>query len=261
MPPTTPQSPKQSGQPVPPANQPAGLPTGFGANIGNLQNQQKLQEQATKSANSKITLILLIIAVIAAIGLGAFAAYQSSQLTKAKTANKLQYDSGYSAGSEEQKKKDEEAAIAASLSDTKTYTAIKELGEFSFTVPKNFSISTSQGSNKDKIVILANPDQVDTKADYMALRVTYRQDAFAKVREAYDQLAKQKRNNFKSGEEIQVDGRKAVRYTGQIDKREKVGTIVIIEVRDSTLILQTDNNDNATLLSAYNAAVQSTRVP
>ncbi|MCC7288777.1 hypothetical protein IT414_00030 [bacterium] len=261
MPPTTPQSPQKPSQPVSPANQPAGLPAGFGANIGNLQNQQQIQKQAVKNANSKMTLILLIVAVIALIGASAFAAYQSSQLAKAKQANALQYDSGYTAGSEAQKKKDEDAATAASLSDTKTYTAPKELGEFNLAVPKNFSVSTTPGTSKDKIVVLANPDQVDTKADYLALRVIYRQETFAKVREDYDSLAKSKRNNFKTGEDIQVDGRKAVRYTGQIDRREKLGTIVIVEVRDSTIIFQTDNNDNATLLAAYNAAVQSARIP
>ncbi len=261
MPPTTPQSSNTPGKPIPPANQSAGLPTGFGANIGQLQNQQQLQKQATKNANSKLLLIGLIVAMLALIGVGVYAASTASQLSKARTANSLQYQSGYDAGASEQKKKDEDAATQASLGDTKTYTASKELGEFSFTVPKNFSISTAPGTSRDKITILANPDQVDTRSDYLALRVTYRQETFDKVRESYDGFAKSKRNNFKAGEDIQVDGRKAVRYTGQIDRRDKIGTIVLVEVRDSTIVFQTDNNDNATLLSAFSAAVQSARIP
>ncbi|MEI6481474.1 MAG: hypothetical protein WCO19_04180 [Candidatus Saccharibacteria bacterium] len=262
MPPITPQQPQKPGQPVPPTNnQPAGMQPGFGAGIGALQAQQAQNTQKTTAQKQKVLQIVLGVLVFFLLVAVGFAIFLGSQLATAKRVNSVQYDSGYSSGSTEQQKKDADQATKDSLSDSKTYTAPKELGEFSFSVPKNFSVQYTYATSKDRLIVLANPDVIDTKASYLGLRAFYKNDLYTNVKTEYDKNVKDKKNNFKASEEIVVDGRKATRYVGQLEKRDKPGTIVLIEVRDSTIILQTDNNENTTLLQAFNTAVQSLKIP
>lgn len=260
MPPVTPQTPNSpSSQPVPPAGG-SGLPSGFGNGIDQIQQQQNTQKLKTTEDKFKrvkvlwyITIGVAVIAVIVAIFFGV--KYGSSEL-----ANKHKYDDGYKSGSDTQAQKDKDDAIRLGLADTRTYTASDELGAFSIEVPKTFSISTS-GSGSDQLVLLANPDKVDTTAKYLAFHLTVKNQLFAKTRESYDRDAKSKQNGTSPAEDLKVDGRTAVRYTAKIDRRDKLGTVILVEVRDKTLIFQTDNNEDTTLLAAFNNIVGTARIP
>jgi|GEM_PF-1550831 len=258
MPPVTPQTPKPA-QPIPATIQSGGLPAGFGSGLP--VPKPTLPTGITTDQKAAKLRIFLIVAIVLFVVATVFGIYQSNQLTTIKKLNAVKYDNGYAAGKVDQLKEGEDKAIKDNLTDTKTYIAPKELGEFNFAVPKSFSLAITGGSGKDRLTILSNPDSVNTRSTYLALRVNYRGELYDSVKTTYDKSVKTKREGFRTMEEFTVDGRKATRYTAQFDRREKVGTMVIVEVRDSTLVFQTDNNDNATLVEAFNAAVQSAKLP
>lgn len=258
MPPTTPQQPEP--QPVQSQQPPNVAPAGFGAGVAAVEQQKVQNNLKTTEDKYKRTKTLLyiviglgVVALIAAITFGVLYA-------NATAANSKKYDEGYGVGAEEQKKKDEDEAIKASLSDTRDYIAPEELGAFQMRIPKSFSISTSK-SGKDQLILLAHPDKVDTAAKELAIRVTVRDELFTKVREKYDKDAKEKRNGLESSEDIKVSDRDAVRYVGKIDRAEKTGTMVLIKYLDKTIIVKTDNNENTTLFEAYKNALNSLILP
>lgn len=258
MPPITPQQPETpTSQPVPFGGQ---APAGFGAGMPapptpNQQAQLKTTEDQLK--RTKLFWYITLGALVITLGIAIFFGISNTQ---SQAANTKKYDEGKKSGSEEQAKKDETAAIKASLSDTRTYTASDELGAFSFSLPKSYSISTS-ATGKDQLVLLANPDKVNSQSQYLAFRLTVRDELFTKVRESYDRDAKSKTGGLTGPEDVQVDGRVAIRYVGKLERRDKVGTILLIQVRDKTLIVQTDNNEETTLLEGYNSIVNSLKIP
>ena len=258
MPPITPQQPeKPTSQPVPFGGQ---APQGFGAGIPTPPPaNQQVQLQTTEEKLKRTQLFWYITLGVSVIILGV-ALFLGAQLAQSKAANSKQFDAGKKAGSDEQAKKDDTARIQASLKDTRTYTSSDELGAFTFELPKTYSISTSS-SGKDQLVLLANPDKVGVQSQYLAFRLTVRDDLFTKVRESYDRDAKSKTGGLTGPEDIQVDGRTAIRYKGKLERRDKVGTIILVQVRDKTILIQTDNNDDATLLEGYNSIVSSLRIP
>lgn len=256
MPPTTPQQPEPQ-----PAQQPQNVaPTGFGAGVAAAEQQKvqnNLKTTEDKYRRTKTLLYIVIglgsVALIAAITFGVLYA-------NASVANSKKYDEGYGVGAEEQKKKDEDEAIKASLSDTRDYIAPEELGAFQMRIPKSFSISTSK-NGKDQLILLAHPDKVDTNAKELAIRVTVRDELFTKAREKYDRDAKEKRNGIESSEEIKVSDRDAVRYVGKIDRAEKVGTLVLVKYLDKTILFKADSNENTTLYEAYKNTLNSIILP
>ena len=258
MPPLTPQQPEKStSQPVPYGGQ---MPQGFGAGIPTPPPaNQQAQLQTTEEKLKRTKIFWYITLTVAVIVLGV-ALFLGVQLGASKAANAHQYSDGKKAGADEQAKKDETTRIAEGLKDTRTYTSSDELGSFSFELPKSYSISTS-ASGKDQLILLANPDKVNVQGQYLALRLTVRDELFTKVRESYDRDAKSKTNGMTGPEDLQVDGRTAIRYKGKLDRRDKAGTIILVQVRDKTILIQTDNNDDATLLEGFNSIVSSLRIP
>ena len=258
MPPITPQQPDTpTSQPVPYAGQ---MPANFGSGMpapppANQQAQLKTTEDQLK--RTKLFWYISLGVAVIFIGL---TLYFATSLGSSQAANAKKFDDGKKAGSEEQLKKDDTARIQDGLKDTRTYTSANELGPFTFELPKSYSISIS-ANGKDQLALLANPDKVNTQAQFLAFRLTVRDELFAKVRESYDRDAKSKTGGLTGPEEIQVDGRTAIRFKGKLERRDKAGTVILVEVRDKTMIIQTDNNEEATLLEGYNSIVNSLRIP
>lgn len=199
-----------------------------------------------------ITIGTFVIALIAAI---IFATLYG----QARTANSKQFDAGFDKGASEQKQKDADEQTRASLSDTRVYTAPKEYNAFSFQLPKSYSLVTNR-QGKDVLVLLAYPDKVDFQAKEQAFRLLLRDELYTKVRDVYDKQAKDARSPLKA-EEIKVSSRDAMRYVGKLDRSTKDSTTILVEYLDKTLIIQTDDNSNATFLAAYNSIINSLILP
>ncbi len=267
MPPTTPQQPKPPSSPVPASSQPpvnaptVAPPPGFGAGVAAASQQQVEQNLKTTEDKFKRTKIFLYVAIgLATVGILAALAF-AVLWGNAERTNATKYDSGVAAGKAEQEKIDKNNAEIASQGDTRTYTAPNTLGAFTVDIPKTYSISTSTTTSGNPLVLLANPDQVDVNAKALALRLTVKNQVYSKTREGYDRDAKEARNGLKAGEDIKVSDRNAVRYVGKFDRRTTPGTLVLVEFLDKTIMIQTDNNDDATLLSAYEKILSSVKIP
>ncbi len=233
------------------------MPSGFGSDT--VSAQQQLQATNLKTTEQKyrrttkflyICLGLFGLVSIIAIILGFVYSRQVG-------LNKGEYNRGYSAGKTDQETVDKEQALKDSIQDTRKYTSTKELGEFSFALPKSFSLVQVSGSS-NPLTLYAHPDVIDQNSLFLAFRMLVKNEVFSKGRDNYDRLVKE--GKLKS-EEIQVDGRRAIRYIGKLEKRDKAGTVIIVEVRDKTFVMQTDNNEDKTLLEAFQSIVASTKIP
>lgn len=257
MPPVTPQQPSNA-QPVPPTG---GSPAGFGGGLDAFKQAAPPVQPNVPAAGGKIPWIIAGVIGFIALVLAGVSFYFYSQLTAAKKANASQFESGRSKGQEEQKQQDASDALRASLDDTRNYVAPKELGEFTFSLPKTFSMSsTTSTTGTNPLVLLANPDRVETTSKFQALRVTVKNSLFTKEKDTYDRLAKDKKTAISEAENLKVNNWNAVRYTGKFDGRDKLGTVVLVEVRDKTYVFQTDNNEAQDLLESYNRTLNSIRI-
>lgn len=236
------------------------MPDQFGSGVAAAELQQSNQKTKSAEAKSKRLVLFLLVSVGIVVITAGVAVVLGFQLAQSRAANKSQFDEGKTAGKSEQEAADKDAAVKADLSNVYTYRGPDELGAFSFTIPKSFAITTTK-TGKDNLILLAHPDVVNQQDKNLAFRFTVRDELFTKVRESYDKDAKERRNGMKDPEEIEIDSRKAVRYVGNFDRRDKPGTLILVNVRDKTFIYQTDDNSQATLLQAFQEIVGSSRIP
>lgn len=205
-------------------------------------------------------IIYSILGVLLAVLLGT-SIWFYTQYSKVSQANTSQFEAGRNQGKEEQKKTDDTAALKASLSDTRTYVAPKELGEFSFDIPKSYSMSSTTDPTKGTpLIFLGNPERVETTSKFQALRLTIKNSLISKEKDNYDKLARDKKVALTGPEEFKISGWTAYRYTGKFDQRDKMGTVVLVEVRDKTFVFQTDNNEETDLLEAFNRTLDSVQI-
>ena len=253
MPPITPQQPNNKSQPVSQANQTT-APAGFGAGLSSL-TPQPVQPNLPPQKSQLIPLIVLGLLVLV-LGFASF--YFFSKYSAATKANNTKYADGKKAGQDEQKASDDAQNLKNSQSDTRTYNAPRELGEFSFVTPKTFSIySTTNTASGTPLVLLANPDRVESTSKFQALRVTVKNSLYSKEKESYDKLIKDKKISSSPAEDLKIRDWNATRYVGKFDSRDKPGTVILIEVRDKTFVFQTDNNEAKDLLDAFNTTINS----
>ncbi len=232
------------------------MPAGFGA--GGTPTPPA--PMSPPGPDKKPVIIYAVLGLLVAILLGT-SIWFYTQYTKARQANSSQFESGRTQGKDEQKKADDAAALKASLADTRTYVAPKELGEFSFDIPKSYSMSSTTDPTKGTpLIFLGNPERVETTSKFQALRLTIKNSLIGKEKENYERLARDKKIGLTGPEEFKISGWTAYRYTGKFDQHDKVGTVVLVEVRDKTFVFQTDNNEEADLLEAFNRTLDSVQI-
>ena len=212
------------------------------------------KSSAQKAQQNKILLIMLaVVAVILLITTIVFATRANSTQQKLDA----KYNSGYQDGSSAQKDKDEKQYASDTIKDTRTYVAPESYGSFELILPKSYSLWVNPIQN-GAINGVANPNNVDGKADIQAFRFNQATTSYDGEKRRYDGLAKQASNNIKT-EEVIVSGIKGIKYTGKIDQKTKVeSTVIILPVRDKVFTLQTDSNKDH--LEAFNAIVQQIKL-
>lgn len=194
----------------------------------------------------KIIAIILGVIILIMVGVGAWLANKASVNDKALNEK---YQAGISEGRSIQKSEDRKEVREATENPFRTYKAPNQYGGFEVSFPKNWSLAIDSTSSAP-IIGLSHPDLVDIKNDNFALRFTLDNMKFTDTQKKYDRFMKESKRNLESSS-TKVSGIDAIRYTGDIEttssdpsKRKKVGTIVIVPVRDKTLIFQTDSNEN-----------------
>jgi hypothetical protein len=192
-----------------------------------------------------------IVAVILLVTTLVFAAGAST--TTAELDAK--YAAGVEDGKAEQKKADVAEYNKATVSSTRTYTAPVVHGSFEITYPKawNLSIDSTSALPVDGLV---DPGYVNLVSAEHALKFTLQDKAFESSKKDYDDLMKKGAKRT----EVTVSGIKGYQYVGKIneDAKEAVGTVVIVPLRDKTMLLQTDSNE--LYADAYKQMVETAKL-
>lgn len=176
-----------------------------------------------------LAFILLITTVVYALNASK---YQKQSTTA--------YNDGMEAGKKEQKEADNVAFNKELTSSTRTYTAPVINGSFEISYPKAWSLSVDNSSSYP-VAGLINPSFVTVQAPEQALRFTLIDTPYAAIKKRYDDSLK----TYKAkASEVTVSGIKGTQYAGNINDKSKtsVGTVVIVPLRDKTMLMQTDNN-------------------
>lgn len=197
-----------------------------------------------------VGLILLVLVVV-------YAVQASSNATKLKTAT----DDGQKQGAEAQKAIDDKKSAEEKISDTRTYTAPNFAGSFSVALPKLWSLSVTPQSGTNTLAGIANPDQIDTKAEKYALRFSLLDQPYSQAKSNLDQQTKQRTATGKinlSSQSAMISGIEGTRYIGQIANKITDGTIIMVPIRDKTFTIETD--DNAIYLQVFNTILLTVKL-
>jgi hypothetical protein len=223
------------------------------------------QTQGVKDPLKKVKLqkiLLIVSAIVILIMLGVILWFGSRAFVNDKSLN-AKYEAGVSDGRSIQKSEDRKQVQEATENPYRTYKAPNQYGGFEVSFPKNWSLAINS-STQDPIIGMAHPDLVDIKNDDFALRFTYENAKFADTQKKYDKQTKEAKRSLIS-EPTKVSGIDGIRYTGDLEssssdpnKKKKVGTVVIVPVRDKTLIFQTDSNEN--YLNYFNEILSKVKI-
>ncbi|MDP4038539.1 MAG: hypothetical protein Q8P54_01045 [bacterium] len=194
----------------------------------------------------KIIIIVLLVLILIMLGISIWFGYRAFINQKDLDSK---YQAGVSDGRSIQKSEDRALAKKETENPYRTYKAPNAYGGFEVSFPKNWSL-TIDSTTTDPIIAYAHPDDVDIKSDKFALRFILENAQFAVTKIKFDKQTKEAKRNFTAAA-TKVSGIDAVRYTGILESKtndpketKKIGTVVIVPVRDKTLIFQTDSNEN-----------------
>lgn len=193
--------------------------------------EQKLKRLRIYFIISLVLLLTLIVLILV-------------MLPKVKATAKVltsRYQVGMTDGRIAQKEDDRGKIKDANENPYRTYQADPSNGSFSLTFPRNWSLSTSS-SGADQLIGFADPDFVDQKKNKYALRFILRDAKYPTQKDKYQNLVKNSKGKLK-GEDTEASGIKGSKYTGFLEDVKSNGIVVLIPVRDKTLLIQTDNSE------------------
>lgn len=160
-----------------------------------------------------------------------------------------------------QKKADDEANRIANELPYRTYTALPVDGGFSLKIPKSWSIYAAHGSDSavTQLDLMADLDVVNNNLASKALNThAFRLQLLNKTQttviRSYDDKIKKKEVSSKT---IQVSGINATWLEGSIDDQRHNGVVVILPVRDKTMVINTDSRD---FLTEFNQILAEAKI-
>jgi len=159
-----------------------------------------------------------------------------------------------------QKQLDDLAHIKANQEPYRTYTAEAVNGGFQLQIPKNWSLyvgnNTSSGVTLD---LAANPDAVTINGGLGAVNthsfhLQLRKQSLASISKEFETSIKKKILTSKS---VTVSGIQGTMFEGEIDKQRHSGAVVILQVRDKTMVLSTENRS---YLNEFNKILSTAKI-
>lgn len=233
--PLTPYSPP----PAPGASANAPSPAG-------ISSQAKLQQTKRR---------LYIISGVAVVLLLACAFLSYRAFVNTGTLNTY-YNNGVAAGKKAQAAADKATIADISQNPYRTYTAPRELGAFTVSYPRDWSVSLNEDT-ENPLMAYFNPNYVDVPTNNFALRVIVRNASFNQVKSDYETKVKLSKGKLTESA-IKISDIDATRFSGPIDDKIPNGTVSILQVRDKVFLFQTD--DNSKYLSYYNDIVNKVKI-
>ncbi|HSX41179.1 MAG TPA: hypothetical protein VLF21_00880 [Candidatus Saccharimonadales bacterium] len=165
------------------------------------------------------------------------------------------------AAAADQKKLDDAANIKANELPYRTYTALPVDGGFSLNIPKSWSLYAGHNST-DSVVQLDLIADLDVVNNYLnnkvinthAFHLQLLNKTQTNVIRSYDDKIKKKDVSSKT---VQVSGINATWLEGAIDDQRHNGVVVILPIRDKTMVISTDSHD---YLSEFNNILSQAKI-
>lgn len=183
--------------------------------------------------------MLLILVIFFAVGTFIFGIMAISSYSRASTATKTleaQTEKAYEKGRAEQRVLDEAEFKESNNSPFKSYSAPSLYGGFVIKYPKTWSSYAAENVTSDpQVNLFLHPDHVKSSSlgdqeGVYATRIQLRKQTTANVEKAMSRFDKKIKRS-----EITVSGLKAIQLVGKYEQK-KSGVVVLVEVRDKTLI-------------------------
>ncbi len=213
--------------------------------------------KSTAKKNKTLLIALVIVGIIAVVFFITTIIFSMQSSNKSQQLTTATQD-GAKAGAEAQKAADDKKFEEAQSSDTRTYTAPAYAGSFSIKLPKLWSLSITPNESTTTISAIANPENIDTKAERYALRFSLINQTYTNYKTKLDQQTKQKVSpSFKglTSSKATLSGIEGTKYVGQISTKITNGTVILVPIRDKTYSIETD--DNAVFSEVFNTIIAS----
>lgn len=142
----------------------------------------------------------------------------------------------------------------------KTFTAEAVDGGFQLPIPKTWSIYYGRNTGgKTQVDFAANPEAVTINLNRdgrstQAFRLQLLRESQSSVVKGYDSAIKQKKVTSKG---VKVSGIDATQLEGSIDDQRHEGVVIIVPVRDKTMLLSTEDKR---YLNEFNAIVAGAKI-
>lgn len=228
----------------------AQLPDPSGMGLNSPGGNKKKKNPMMFVIIGAVALILIIIVVVVVVA--------SSGSSKKKTEEKNQYQSGYDAGTKDQKAASEKAYIETSGKDFRIYKAPSDFGSFEIPIPKTWSLAITPKASEGTIVGWSDPDQVDLTVKTHVFIFDQKKADYDKVVADLNETAK-KSGGAIVASDATVSGISGRRYKGTVDTKTKAkAEFVVIPLREKTITFRTDDPDKYS--STFNNILNSTKL-
>lgn len=144
----------------------------------------------------------------------------------------------------EQKAIDAEANRKANDSPYRPFVAPPIDGSFELQIPKTWSIYNGRAdSGKIQVNFIANPDVVINNTgngaqNTQAFRLQLLRTSQQEIIKSYDEAIKKKQLTSKG---VKVSGISATQLEGTIDSQRHTGVVIVVPVRDKTMVFSTED--------------------
>ncbi len=159
-----------------------------------------------------------------------------------------------------QKKQDELANYKANQEPFRTYSASAVNGGFQLQIPKNWSLYAGNNTSSiNQLDLIADPDVIVVNSGTAALNThafhlqLQRQNG-ATVNRLYQEKLKKK---VLTSTGVTISGIPGTRYEGMIDDQRHNGVIIVLPVRDKTMVITTDVRDH---LEAFDKILSTAKI-
>jgi len=197
-------------------------------------------DQST-AGDASITTLLIGFLGVGFVLFAVLSLYAFSQAHTATTTLSSQKQAAATAAAEAQTKADTEAALKASESPYRAFTASPDFGGFVINFPKNWSGAASESTQTaNQVVLTLNPDfvrQTNGTANPLAAKVVLVQQLTSSL---LTQLGSQITMGRLKQQDVMVSGIKGTQLTGTFDDKITVRE-VLLPVRDKTIIFSTED--------------------
>ncbi len=206
----------------------------------------------------------LILTVFLGIGMtlfGVVAVYTYAESSNIKRTQAQRIAEAEKQAAAKQKGADELSNRIANQQPFRTFTAEVVDGAFKLQVPKNWSMYYARSSNgQTQVDLMADPNVVvnnlpqQSSQNTHAFRLQLLRKTMQETVKPFSELVKKKQLTNSS---VTVSGITGSKFEGILDTQRHNGVVIVLPVRDKTIVLTTEDK---TYINEFNAIVEAAKI-